>query len=265
MSREHQSRAAWSDLGRVEAKLAGCANLGSGHGIGADYRNWAEWQRFCEMVPLRAGWRVAELGTGNGRWLEALASEVRECVGIDYSQPMLDLAAQRLDEAGLSNCRLLLGSVTEDLLSGQFDLIYFSGCLQYLDDADVVRALIIAVRHLAPDGIVVDRTTISLGARIEGTREQRHSLYRTREEHLGIFARAGLELVEQRKSHDWMWLPRLLRLPPVDRLLSHFLRVRAPRSYRWIARLSAWHARVLPSRDEREYSHDFFLFRRRGS
>lgn len=262
MSREKDSQAAWSGVGAGASNHAGCANLGSGHEIGADYRHWAEWRTFREMVPLTGASRVAELGAGNGRWLESLGPVVRECVGVDYSQPMLDLARQRLERAGLRNCTLALGSVTADVLDGLFDIIYFSGCLQYLDDGDMLRALEAAVPHLRPGGLLIDRTTISLGARVEGTAAQRFSLYRSLEEHLRPFAQVGLSFVERRPSYDWFWLPRVLRVGLLDRPLTELFRATAPQSYRLAGLISRLHSRYLPSQHELEYSHDFFLFRR---
>jgi ubiquinone/menaquinone biosynthesis C-methylase UbiE len=260
LSRETRAHEVWSETQTVSADSAGCASLGTGLEIEAAYRHSEEWQRFRELVPIESDWRVAEMGTGNGRWLESFSPIARECVGVDYSASMLELARARV--AHLSNCRLILGSVTEDVLDGAFDLIYFSGCLQYLDDDDVAKAIALIAGHLAPDGWVVDRTTVSRGARIEGTKEQRYSTYRSAEEHLLVFRRAGFELVARRKSYEALWIPLPLMVRPLRAIVTMLLRATAPFSYRIAARVSGWRWRLWPTSDERTYTHDFFVFRR---
>lgn len=260
VSRRDRSQSVWSEKPEGPASLAGCANLGTDLEAGADYRHACEWSRFRRMVPLAPTWRVAELGAGNGRWLETLAPLVKECVGIDYSRPMLDLAAERLAAASIHNCRLVHGSITSDLLEGKFDLVYFSGCLQYLDDTDAREAVRLAMRHLAPGGWLVDRTTISLLARVQGSREQRYSLYRTLDDHLDLFRGTNLALVARRKSYAWLWLPAILRRSPFDRWTNWCLRTFAPLSHALASAASRLHTRFRPSQHELEYSHDFFVF-----
>jgi SAM-dependent methyltransferase len=259
---EDRAREVWSQEKTDSPNTAGCASLGTGLEVEAAYRHFHEWQRFREMVPLEQHWRIAELGTGNGRWLESFSPVVRECVGVDYSAPMLDLARNRIETARLQNCTLILGSITADVLDGAFELIYFSGCLQYLDDEDVTTAVRLAASHLAPSGWLVDRTTVSRGARIEGAKAQRYSTYRTAEEHLALFRQAGFELVERRKSHESLWVPVLLTLRPLQGVVAAVFRATAPWSYRVAARISAFLWKLWPPSDERTYAHDFFVFRR---
>ncbi len=100
---------------------------------------------------------VLDIGTGTGRMLELVAPQAIRALGIDQSPPMLSVARDRLDRAGLRNVQLRQGDMFAlPVERNAFDLVILHQVLHYLDDPS--RALREAARTLRPGGrlLVVD-------------------------------------------------------------------------------------------------------------
>ncbi len=78
---------------------------------------------------------ILDIGCGSGRYLSAFARQGFETVGVDFSFPMLRLAASLLSEAGCAErCRLICGDFrTLPALKG--DVVLAVGVFDYTDDA----------------------------------------------------------------------------------------------------------------------------------
>jgi SAM-dependent methyltransferase len=77
--------------------------------------------------PPRAGDRVLDIGCGFGdttRQLAALVGEEGEAVGVDVSEPFVDLAREEATEAGLGNVSYRVGDVQIADLGGPFDYVF---------------------------------------------------------------------------------------------------------------------------------------------
>jgi SAM-dependent methyltransferase len=75
-------------------------------------RNQESLELLLSCLQLTGGESVLEIGCGTGAVTVPLARAVGEhgrVVGVDISEPMLDVARQRVNETGISNVTLLLG------------------------------------------------------------------------------------------------------------------------------------------------------------
>src|SRR3954451_11597075 len=80
--------------------------------------------------------RVLDVGCGSGRIGEpVLEAGAREYVGIDFSEPMLELAEQRLGRFG-ERVRLVSGDFLEEPLDGSFDVVLALGLFDYLPEPE---------------------------------------------------------------------------------------------------------------------------------
>jgi SAM-dependent methyltransferase len=80
--------------------------------------------------------RVLDVGCGSGRIGElVLEAGAARYVGIDFSEPMLDLARTRLECFG-DRAALTLGDFLETHLDGAFDVILALGLFDYLPDPE---------------------------------------------------------------------------------------------------------------------------------
>jgi SAM-dependent methyltransferase len=78
--------------------------------------------------------RVLDVGCGPGRIAEpVLEAGAREYVGIDFSEPMIALALERLARFG-DRVRLLTGDFLDTPLGGPFDVVLALGLFDYTPD-----------------------------------------------------------------------------------------------------------------------------------
>jgi len=108
---------------------------------------------------------LLDLGTGTGRILEVVGSNVTSGVGIDFSRDMLAVARDKLERAELHNCQVRLGDLYNlDMAAESADMAVLHHVLHFLDDpGDVIAE---AGRVLRPGGslVVIDFAPHSLDA-----------------------------------------------------------------------------------------------------
>ncbi len=98
--------------------------------------------------------RLVDLGSGTGRMLTLLAPHAEAALGLDLSQQMLNLARNRVTEAGLAACELRHGDIFATRLPDESaDLVVVHQVLHYL--ADPAAAVKEAARIVAPGGRLV--------------------------------------------------------------------------------------------------------------
>ncbi|WP_419902671.1 ArsR/SmtB family transcription factor [Kiloniella sp.] len=100
---------------------------------------------------------LLDVGTGTGRVLELVSSEVGSVVGLDISREMLAIARNNIDRAGLNNCQVRQGDMYQiPFGNARFDAVCLNMVLHYaLDPRMCLRE---AARVIKPGGrlILVD-------------------------------------------------------------------------------------------------------------
>ncbi len=116
-----------------------------------------------ELAALGDG-PILELGCGTGRVLAPLAGAGYTVVGLDSSEPMLNIARKRISE---SRASLLLGDMADlDSTDAPFGLVIASlNSIMHLTNPEDQRSMIeSAWRVLAPEGrLIIDTLNPSLG------------------------------------------------------------------------------------------------------
>lgn len=101
----------------------------------------------------RAVHDLVDMGTGTGRVLEVLAPHVERGIGIDLSREMLAVARANLERAGLRQCMVRQGDITQlPLPAASADLVTIHQVLHYAADPAAVVAE--AARVLQPGGLL---------------------------------------------------------------------------------------------------------------
>ena len=97
--------------------------------------------------------RFLDLGCGSGDLTVLMAEHGAECVGIDFTPQMIELAERHAETRGVLNkCSFIVGSVLEcDLESGKFDLAAALGLIEYFS-FDQARRLLQRCQRALTDG-----------------------------------------------------------------------------------------------------------------
>lgn len=103
----------------------------------------------CDHVRKSRAESVLDVGCGSGRYLAAFANlGVTRMVGIDLSQPMLDLAAEQIREAGHKNTKLICANFDDLTTEESFDVVVAMGFFDYQADPVVVlEKMRVLARH----------------------------------------------------------------------------------------------------------------------
>jgi SAM-dependent methyltransferase len=117
-------------------------------------RSVVEDVRFYVEEARAAGGTVVELCVGTGRIAVPIATDGVKVIGIDTSQGMLDVAAERAEVAGVSELvDLRFGDMRDPPIDGTYPLVIcpFRSLLHMESDEDR-RATLRAIRRLAAPG-----------------------------------------------------------------------------------------------------------------
>ena len=92
-------------------------------------------QLAADTVRAYSAPRVLDVGCGSGRIAEfVLEAGAGHYVGIDFSEPMVDMARARLERFGGERVELILGDFLEARIEGSFDVVLGLGLFDYLPD-----------------------------------------------------------------------------------------------------------------------------------
>ena len=89
--------------------------------------------RLLQALGLRGNERVLEVGTGSGFMTACLAKLGAHVTSVDIHEDFIDLAAGKLERAGIDNVELMPMDATQELPEGQFDAIAVTGSIQSFD------------------------------------------------------------------------------------------------------------------------------------
>ncbi|MHB8876280.1 MAG: class I SAM-dependent methyltransferase [Myxococcaceae bacterium] len=106
-------------------------------------------RRALELLELRPGLKVLELGAGTGAMTRQLLEAGAEVTAVDLSEPMLSRARRKAPGASF-----ILGDIVAFEGLGRFDRVLFSFVLHEMEEPIRQRALEVARRALKPTGLV---------------------------------------------------------------------------------------------------------------
>ena len=113
-------------------------------------------EQFLQSVAPKSSDVVLDAGCGSGRNLSILSSRVKEIIGLDFSEEMLERARERVHSEDLANVSLTRGTVTDmKFPDARFDKVVCASVLQYLDTADCETSFREMIRVCKPSGTLV--------------------------------------------------------------------------------------------------------------
>lgn len=154
----------WEMLGQTDPLWAvlTCANKRYGQWDKADFygtgQRWVDalMQQVNESSTLTQFGRVMDFGCGPGRLTRYLASYFDECVGVDVSKSMVDLA--RAENLTYNNCQFVHNTQPnlKRWVSHSFDMVVSQMTLQHMSRPEHIQAFITEfLRIIHPDGLII--------------------------------------------------------------------------------------------------------------
>ncbi len=130
------------------------------YAVSPSHAEGKDLQRLAELLPHDPHLRLLDIATGTGHTAFAMASHVREVVGLDLTQEMLVEAERLARLRGVENVRFVRGDALDLPFAAQsFDLVSCRRAPHHF--ADIPRFLQQVTRVLVPGGLfgLVDQTT----------------------------------------------------------------------------------------------------------
>lgn len=167
------------------------------------YRELQEETSFNQIMrgSLRSDSKILEVGCGGGRWSFYLSKKVRYILGIDIADEMIRQANHEKQIEGFKNIDFVVGDIFSLTSENKFDIIYFSGVLQYVSNDDLVATLSKAKELLSPHGIILSRDTICLNRQVALSAEY-PCVYRTKLDYENAFKHSGFFLQSEHLAYS---------------------------------------------------------------
>ncbi len=209
---------------------------------------------------------LLELGSGNGRWITAIAPLVKHYDAVDFSHHAIEIARESIVSLNLNNVNLIEESVIDFYSSRKYDVIIFSGITQYLQD-DEIRKII---RNISPcltnNTIIIDRSTINYKKREILQSHDYYSIFRTPSELQNIFSDFGFVLTYQKRSYTFLRGGKMYLFKPIYNIFLLFAKILGPFFFEFLHFFSLMADLIYPIPFEGgDRSHDFFIFRKMGN
>ncbi len=209
----------WDDVavssGHKDKRNSGM--LGPGTKFFEDYRQVQEEKNFNDIVDIKKIKNVLEVGCGGGRWSFYLCDKVSFVTGIDISGEMIKLSESIRENRAVRNVKFIETDFLSFYDDVTYDLIYFSGVLQYIDD-DTLKKMFKKINViLSAEGVVISRDTVQKVSRVEKS-DGYPVIYRTLNEYEVLFKKGGYQVKENRVAYNIVRFSRIVDIfycPPV--------------------------------------------------
>ncbi len=245
---------------QAQANPKHAAVLGEPNDFSSAYREQQELAVFAEILPLKQSMRFIEFGSGGGRWLEAVAGKVSECVGVEFSDRCVEVSRQRLMK--FDNVKIHHAAIQDFDLDREFDVLYYAGVLLYLPDQELDQCLSQHLSYLANDGHVLIRDSISLTETHLYQRSRTYkTIYRSIDSWQQILQSHNLQLITRVPANSLPISNRVRRSKTLR--IIHWFALRLGCESALMSAVSRAFGHSSNAMDlDPGYSHDFMLCRR---
>ena len=168
-----------------------------------------ELKKINAFLPSETKKNVLDLGCGVGYWSFILANKFDKVLGVDFEEKMIDLANERLINSSVKNLSFKCSEASSFKSSDEFDLVFISGLLIYLDD-DSIKQLLTNIDSytngksvlLLRDGTGIKSTHVLDNVYSEALKSKYSAIYRTSEQYKSLFSSIGFEIISETDMFD---------------------------------------------------------------
>jgi SAM-dependent methyltransferase len=169
-----------------------------------------EQQRIMPLLPLGMSKSVLDLGAGVGQWTFRFAPLVKKVVAVEYANSLAEIGRAEVLNRGANNVQFITSPAEQFVSAEQFDIVFISGLFVYMTDEQVASLMKNLPGLVKPDGVLLlrDGTSILSQRHIIDNRfsdilkEYYSAVYRTRDEYIALFEKAGFERLQDGQVFD---------------------------------------------------------------
>ena len=236
------NRASWEARG-ADRTLDGCrVTMFAEHDRYLQYVHDRELRFLLPRLPPEP--RVLDVGCGTGRLALSLADRAKEIIGTDVAESMVQRAREAAATGAHRHLRVIRAPADQPLDVGSFDVVLLSGVLNYLEDADVAKALRAAADALRPGGLLYLRNVCACAHQHyrEAAPDRPPTIYRTARRYVQFVEQTpGLVLQEER----YLFAPVC-----ASNLVYYYVLPRGLRDMPWATSVLGWWFRAAAATSE---------------
>lgn len=163
-------------------------------------RNRVEIEKLSPKLQLSKKSRILDIACGIGRWADAVAVEIEEYCGIDFSGELIAIANKRNKKINFSFYEGAISEIDKVLREngkGKYNTVLMVGILMYLNDNDLLQTLRAVEKACEENAVLCIREPVGIAERLtlkdfysEELQDNYNAIYRTREELTALFDKA---------------------------------------------------------------------------
>jgi hypothetical protein len=251
------------DYGAYPPELVGVHPMGGGGLVEYPYRHYFELQHVNRIVRFTRDMNVLEIGSGNGRWVVSVAPFVKHYTGVDSDHEGMTIARAEIQRLGIANVDLREMDIGDFKGDRPYDLIYFSGVAEFLEDDQ----LHVALKNFSPwfkdTTILLDRSTLNRNRPSVQRSRDGFYIYRTPLQLEEIFGEYGFVLKYHKPSYRPLRGGRFFAMSSLESTARSVIEMTKPVSFYLMRGLSFLADIIHPTQlTSQGVSHDFSLFSR---
>ncbi len=161
-----------------------------------------EREHVFRLLKILPEMNVLDLGAGVGAWSILFAEKCRKVVAVEYSENMVKVAKQIAKGKLINNIEFVCRDIVKFQTTRNFDVIFCSGLLLYLDDAQFLQLSSNMKNYSQKGTLLFLREPVGIKGRYEivnkyseALKTYYSALYRTNEELIETFSRSGYTLI----------------------------------------------------------------------
>lgn len=194
----------WNNL-IINPEIDGVYPMGGGGLIEIYYRTYFEKLNFLKIINGKQKPSLLEIGCGAGRWAISLNKYLKNYTGLDISKISIEKAIELCNEKHIINCSFECVNVTDFKSEQKFDIIYFGGVTQYMQDEEIKNAIVHLKKFLNHGGLLVDRSTLTLESEQQiNNRDGYFAIYRNENELASLFVDNGFQIISSMDSYSFL-------------------------------------------------------------
>ncbi len=159
----------------------------------------AEKNLVFSKLSLNQNHNVLDLGAGVGQWAFRFAPLVNKIVAVEFASSQIEIAKREQAERKIENIIFVHSSAEEFFSNEQFDIIFISGLIVYLNENQLRKLSVNTKKMLKPNGIlflrepssILDERYAIIDQYSEALKANYSAIYRTSNEINVLFETAG--------------------------------------------------------------------------